>query len=303
MNMMNIRRRTPRWASSMNGIVNFRRRHPVTRLHLLIIVLAVLAVVTPATAPVNAQETVTQTADGATWTLTGETSVAPGSTYTYTITLSSGTKPTNELAGFHLPNTADNQDKLGTDPTDCTSPEQFCISFSGGIGSHTLDNVEGHDTRYSNLSDTSPHTLTATFAVAADAPVGSSIEFGAIKNNGLPRDGGLTITVAAPTPTTLVSNTHLTSSNSGSINFQAQSFVTGANAGGYTVSEVNIFFVDISGKSTSVKIRESNADNEPGALVATLTNPDTLTDDSPNTFTAPAGTTLAASTTYYISVN
>ena len=68
-------RRTPRWASSMNGIVNFRRRHPVTRLHLLIIVLAVLAVVTPATAPVNAQETVTQTADGATWTLTGETSV------------------------------------------------------------------------------------------------------------------------------------------------------------------------------------------------------------------------------------
>ena len=42
----------------MNGIVNFRRRRPSTRLHQLIIILAVLAVVTLATAPVNAQQTV-----------------------------------------------------------------------------------------------------------------------------------------------------------------------------------------------------------------------------------------------------
>ena len=288
----------------MNGIVNFRRRHPVTRLHLLIIILAVLAVVTPATAPVNAQETVTQTAEGATWTLTGETSVAPGSTYTYTMTLSSGTKPTNELAGFHLPNTADNQDKLGTDPTDCTSPEQFCISFIGGAGSSfILDNVQGHDTLYSALSNTSPYTITATFAVAADAPVGSSIEFGAIENNGLPRDGGLTITVASSL-TTFVSNTHLTTDASGSNLFQAQSFETGATTGGYTVSEVDIFFGEILGKSTIVKIREDDSgDPATGDPVATLNNPGTFTDDSLNTFTAPAGTTLAASTTYWITVN
>ena len=37
---------------------------------------------------------------------------------------------------------------------------------------------------------------------------------------------------------------------------------------------------------TSVKIRENNADNEPGDLVATLTNPGTLTADSLNTFLA-----------------
>ena len=146
----------------------------------------------------TAKGTFTQTAAGATWTLTGETSVAAGGTYTYTLTLTSGTKPLNEAAGFHLPNTADNQDKLGTDPTDCTSPEQFCISFTGGSsGDGIWDNVQGHDTRHITLHDTSPHTLTATFAVAADAPVGSSIEFGAIQNNGLPRDDGLTITVDA----------------------------------------------------------------------------------------------------------
>ena len=56
-----------------------------------------------------------------------------GSTYTFTLTLASGNKPTNEYAGFHLPDTSVNQDKLGTDPNDCTSPEQFCISFSGGL--------------------------------------------------------------------------------------------------------------------------------------------------------------------------
>ena len=37
--------------------------------------------------------------------------------------------------------------------------------------------------------------------------------------------------------------------------------------------------------------------------MATLTNPGTLVSDSLNTFTAPAGTTLAASTTYWISLN
>ena len=146
----------------------------------------------------TAKGTFTQTADGATWTLTGETSVAAGGTYTYTLTLTSGTKPLNEYAGFHLPNTADNQDKLGTDPADCTSPKQFCISFRGATAVEGIwDDVQGHDTRYTVLSDTSPHTLTATFAVAADAPDGSSIEFGAINSSGLPRDDGLTITVDA----------------------------------------------------------------------------------------------------------
>ena len=104
------------------------------------------------------------------------------------------------------------------------------------------------------------------------------------------------------TTTTLVSNTHLSASAS-TTSFTAQSFETGANTGGYTVSEVDMRLGLASGRSASVKIRENNADNEPGDLVATLTNPGTLTDNSLNTFTAPAGTTLAASTTYWITVN
>ena len=107
---------------------------------------------------------------------------------------------------------------------------------------------------------------------------------------------------AQTTAITLVSNT-AESAGVGSGQFGAQSFETGSNTGGYTISEVNIHVRTASGKSTSVKIRENNASDEPGALVATLNNPATLTSNGLNTFTAPAGTTLAADTTYWISVN
>ena len=113
-----------------------------------------------------------------------------------------------------------------------------------------------------------------------------------------------TVTVeraAASSLTTFVSNTHLITSTSTAA-FEAQSFKTGAT-GGYTVSEVDIYIVTGSGKSTSVKIRANNADNEPGDLVATLTNPDPLMDSSLNTFTASDVITLDAEQTYWITVN
>ena len=106
---------------------------------------------------------------------------------------------------------------------------------------------------------------------------------------------------AAAIPT-LVSNTNQTSIGD-SASFLAQSFETGTNVDGYTVSEVDIHLVDVSGRSTSVKIRENNASDRPGTLVATLTNPRTLAADSINTFTAPADTVLAADTTYWITAN
>ena len=165
---------------------------------LLVVFAALLALPLQA----QAQTSISQTAEGATWTLTGHTSVEQGSTYTFTLTLASGSKPNNEYAGFHLPGTSDNQDKLGTDPDDCTSPKQFCVSFSGGQQGGIWDNVEVHDTRYRILPSTTPHTLTATFTVATDATLGSTIEFGAITSHGLPRDNGMIITVVAGTTTT-----------------------------------------------------------------------------------------------------
>ena len=102
----------------------------------------------------------------------------------------------------------------------------------------------------------------------------------------------------------LVSNTAQTVSSSGSSHFQAQSFTTGANAGGYTVTEIQIHLRTINAnQTTNVKIRDNNSSGQPGNLVATLSNPATLTAGALNTFTAPANTTLDASTTYWLSVS
>ena len=108
------------------------------------------------------------------------------------------------------------------------------------------------------------------------------------------------------TPTTFVSNTDMSAELYGNSNFLALSFVTGANAGGFTISEVQALLKGVAvGASTRVRIREDDGNGEPatGTPLATLTNPATLTANSVNTFTAPAGTTLAASRTYWITMN
>ena len=108
-----------------------------------------------------------------------------------------------------------------------------------------------------------------------------------------------------PTPTdtdVLVSNTGEALAISVTSSINAQSFVTGFNAGGYTISAVQIRLKSVSGKTTVVRIREDDNGN-PGDLVATLTNPASLSSYEINTFTAPPGTTLAASTTYWITTS
>ena len=111
----------------------------------------------------------------------------------------------------------------------------------------------------------------------------------------------LTLPLQAQSLTTFVTNTG-GSGITDSDRFQAQSFETGANEGGYTVSQVDILLGDVSGKSTSVSIKEDNG-GEPGNLVTTLTNPGTLTSNQFNTFTAPDIITLDANTTYWLTVN
>ena len=105
---------------------------------------------------------------------------------------------------------------------------------------------------------------------------------------------------------TLVSNENATVETSNSASIQAQSFVTGTNAGGYTLSEIQIRLGDssvvpgVTGVIAAVKADDSSA---PGTLVANLVNPASLTADAFNAFTAPAGTTLAANTTYWVVMN
>ena len=110
----------------------------------------------------------------------------------------------------------------------------------------------------------------------------------------------------AVTPTTFVSNTAQIPEADAANNFLAQSFRTGANTDGYTVSDVHIRLAETVDKNTRVRIRKDNS-GKPATgnddLVATLTNPGSLTENSLNTFTAPADTTLDPNTRYWITVN
>ena len=102
------------------------------------------------------------------------------------------------------------------------------------------------------------------------------------------------------TLTTFVSNTGETpESNADKI--LAQSFRTGDNVDGYTVSEVQIWMAETAGKNTQVRIKQS-ANNEPGSTVAFLSL-STLVAISLNTFTVSGGTTLDPDATYWITLN
>ena len=68
---------------------------------------------------------------------------------------------------------------------------------------------------------------------------------------------------------------------------QAQTFTTGANDGGYTLTEVGLRVDRWIGNaaSLSAKIYSTTSDGAPDSELYTLTNPTTTSDDAVNTFT------------------
>ena len=103
---------------------------------------------------------------------------------------------------------------------------------------------------------------------------------------------------AAQTVTTFISNTGQTATNSSQA-VRATAFTTGT--GTYTLSSVGILVGTQSVSPTPVvKIYGDTGGNPGTTLLATMTNPGTITEEAVNVFTAPANTTLSASTTYWV---
>ena len=297
---MDIRRRTPRWASSMNGIVNFRRRpmNRLPRLVILLLILAVVAVGTPATAPVNAQEAATTLVSNTHLTSSNTSdsfqaqSFETGATGGYTVSAVDIYIVTGSGKSTSVKIREDDSGEPATgDPVaTLTNPGTLTDNSLNTFTASDVITLEPSTTYWISVNEGSISNRAVLRRVAEDDETGEpgwSIGNDRLfKNNETDpwttSGNSLVIEIkgTAPPPT-LVSNTHLTWNN-GSSSFQAQSFVTGANTDGYTVSEVDIYLSTGAGRGTSVKIREDDG-GEPatGDPVATLTNPGTLTDDQP----------------------
>ena len=102
--------------------------------------------------------------------------------------------------------------------------------------------------------------------------------------------------------TMLLSNTNTETGSLTSYNEYGTPFTTGSNGSGYTISSVDIFLLNVSGRSTTVAIRE-NKNSNPSKLVAKLIKPNSFKANTLNTFTAPDNTVLKPNTTYYLMVN
>ena len=125
-------------SESLVGQVRSLRRHARACLALLAAT-ALLALAAPAQAQTT---TVTQSGDGATWSLVGENTVAAGQqTYTYTLTRTSGSLPLNEYFGF----TSDalEAERFQDGYSDCTGTNYFCFTLSNSYSysEFTVSNV------------------------------------------------------------------------------------------------------------------------------------------------------------------
>ena len=114
----------------------------------------------------------------------------------------------------------------------------------------------------------------------------------------------------AQTAILLIKNTGQFSSGSQTIDTnskRAQSFTTGANPAGYTLSSIGFHFASITDTTTAgahlaMTLNEEDSDGDPGTALCTLTDPANFSGPGVNTFDAPTTDpcpTLAAGTTYF----
>ena len=153
----------------------------------------------------------------------------------------------------------------------------------------------------SDISGATSNTYTLV-----DADVGKTIKVKVSFTDDASNDETLTsaatAAVTAAAPTTYISNINQgNDSNYQTTQLRAQSFTTGSQAGGYTVTHVDIGSDDDQGDSFSAAIYTTNSSGHPVSEVAALTPPSSFAAGA-LTFTAPANTTLAASTTYSVRI-
>ena len=157
----------------------------------------------------------------------------------------------------------------------------------------------------STEADISGATLSTYTLVAADE--GKTIKVKVSFTDDASNAETLTSAATSAVAAAAVITTYISNHNQGSDNnyisslVRAQSFSTGSQTGGYTVTHVDIGSDDNEGDSFSAAIYTTDASGHPDSEVATLVPPSSFAKGD-LTFTAPANTTLAASTTYTLRI-
>ena len=182
-------------------------------------------------------------------------------------------------------------------PTDADEAVRFDVRNRPGDGSLRWSQRQQLDYAARRAPSSARRPAPATFRSRALAKAaGTLLALAALGGGALP--------ASAQTARVLVSNIAQDQDDSfqlGSASDAAQSFATGSNADGYTLSSIELrIYSETAATPPTVKVFSGSAAS--GTEVATLTGPASLPADAGSnyTFTVPANTTLAASTTYYV---
>ena len=191
-------------------------------------------------------------------------------------------------------------------------PAASAFTVSGGrtgTGTVTIDSANPKQVRVT-LDSAVAHTdtaLTVSYTKPASTPLKDTVT-GALAALEVATFSGKAVRNDTPEPgTTLVSNTGQTLNDSigvgtfSGVNFsRAITFTTGGNAAGYTLSEVDVRSASgLASGNAKVSIYTTSS-GSPSSSMHVLNTPSSLPANTINTFTADAGASLDANTTYAV---
>ncbi|MXX76198.1 MAG: hypothetical protein F4Y77_12475, partial [Holophagales bacterium] len=226
----------------------------------------------------------TKSTAGPTITITGGSAVTEGTAAVFTVTANPA--PTADLP-INLTVSESGGDYVAT-----TDEGSKMVTITSGSTTATYSVTTQGDT-----TDEDTGTVTVTVATGTGYSVGTTSSANVTVNDD-------DAPAAVPTSAKLVSTTGQTATNINALADIAQAFTTGSNSGGYVLTRVDWKFKrdgtsPITLANLVAEIRQDSSGN-PGAVVATLTDPASLPSDGLAEFTAPGdGILLAANTTYF----